>query len=107
MAIFSQLRLQVSRITWQVNALIQGNVSINRLGDFLHGAELLDTYKSGGQSTLTNDARHQDDIGFKRMLFSWSSCETDGTEAVSNITLKINDELLFVKNQFNLIVGPT
>ena len=105
MAVFSQLRNQLSRITWQVNALSQGNVSINRLGDFLHHTELLDAYKDGDGPTRTCDAQHQDDIGLKKMSFSWSS-DADGTEA-ADIRLKIEEEILFAKNAFNLIVGPT
>jgi hypothetical protein len=49
------------------------------------------------------------EIGFRDATFAWSSEEVDGTLTPSKrkFTLKIEGELLFKPECFNLVVGPT
>ena len=52
---------------------------------------------------------HEDDIGISKAHFTWSNDTTDGTSTPSKQTyrLRIEDDLIFKKGKFNLIVGPT
>ena len=52
---------------------------------------------------------HEDDIGFGRAHFTWAREETDGAVTPSRTVfrLRIDEEIVFKKGVFNLIVGPT
>jgi ABC-type uncharacterized transport system fused permease/ATPase subunit len=74
--------------------------------------ELLDifTTQPAEQAIADSSALHQSDIGFGKASFSWSNeSATDGTLTPSRQTfrLHIDDELVFKKGGFNLIIGPT
>lgn len=85
-------------------------VSLDRVNDFLHKTELLDLYTEepelrGAVQADTSDL--SDVIGFNDASFVWS-VDKDGSQTPSrSFKLQINGELLFKRNGFNLIVGPT
>jgi ABC-type Mn2+/Zn2+ transport system ATPase subunit len=56
-----------------------------------------------------SSAEHAEDLGFGKSMYSWSNETSDGTVTPSKQTfhLHIDDELIFKKGTFNLIVGPT
>lgn len=62
------------------------------------------------QDVVTDScAEHKEDIGIGRANFSWSNEPTDGTVTPSRQTfrLRVDDEVVFKKGRFNLILGPT
>jgi ABC-type uncharacterized transport system fused permease/ATPase subunit len=80
--------------------------------EILSQTELLDSFitQPAEQAITDSSAAHQSDIGFSKASFSWSNeSATDGTLTPSRQTfrLHIDDELIFKKGGFNLIIGPT
>ena len=73
--------------------------------------ELLDSFAEQPTQEIIVDspAEHSDDIGIGKADFSWTNEPTDGTVTPSRQTfrLRIDDELIFKKGKFNLIIGPT
>ena len=76
-----------------------------------HQTELIDEYDNEAKNNVVEDSSslHEDDIGFGKAHFTWTSEELNGTETPSRSTfrLRIDDELVFKRGAFNLIVGPT
>ncbi|KAF8963033.1 multidrug resistance-associated ABC transporter [Flammula alnicola] len=109
-SVFSMLRVQLHRISYQVSASIQGKVSLDRVHDFLQNTELLDSYTEM-PTTLTDISlpSNKEAIGFNNATFSWSLESQDGslTPTSRNFRLRVDGELLFKSNCINLIVGPT
>ncbi|KAF9475019.1 multidrug resistance-associated ABC transporter [Pholiota conissans] len=110
--VFSLLRVQLHRISYHTNAIIQGKVSLDRVHDFLRNAELLDTFAETGErlpSVPESVLKDPQAIGFNNAEFSWSLESNDGSLAPSSrkFRLRINGELIFKRNCINLIVGPT
>ncbi|KJA13742.1 hypothetical protein HYPSUDRAFT_72890 [Hypholoma sublateritium FD-334 SS-4] len=109
-SVFSMLRLQLNRISWQLSTIIQGKVSLDRVQEFLQHTELLDAFVEAPiivpDASIPNDKQV---IGFNNAAFSWSLENTDGslTPTSRNFRLRINGELQFMPNCINLIVGPT
>lgn len=73
--------------------------------------ELLDefTEKPAEEIIADSSAKHTGDVGFGKAMFSWSNDASDGTLTPSSqaFRLHIDDDLIFRKGVFNLIVGPT
>ncbi len=73
--------------------------------------ELLDAFTEQPTEDIVVDASaaHEDDIGCGNAHFTWTNEPTDGTVTPSRQTfrLRIEDELVFKKGAFNLIIGPT
>ncbi|KAJ7101009.1 hypothetical protein C8R43DRAFT_1141277 [Mycena crocata] len=92
---------------------ITGKVSLDRVNEFLHKTELLDSFaeKDPDASDLfiPADAGVNNKIGFCDATFAWSSEKTDGSVTPSRrkFMLKIDGEMLFKPGCVNLIVGPT
>ncbi|KAH9480738.1 ATP-binding cassette transporter abc4 [Psilocybe cubensis] len=105
--VFNILRLQLNRISYQVTALIQGKVSLDRMDEFLKKTELLDAF-SENQPSIP-DTHDKSVIGFKNATFSWSFEPKDGslTPRSRSFRLRINEELAFKPDCINLIIGPT
>jgi len=76
----------------------------------------LDTYKQDSSGSIeqvtvstTTTPEHNQDIGFRNATFTWSNDSEDGSMTPSRrrFQLKVEEELLFKRGCFNLIVGPT
>ena len=127
-SVFSLLRMQLRRLSYQISSLIKGvtysiillslswlvclpaKVSLDRLTEFLHKTELLDSFADKpSQDDISTTAC--DDIGFNNATFFWSveSPNNDGSSTPSQRTfrLHISGEQLFKREYINLIIGPT
>ncbi|KAJ7042608.1 hypothetical protein C8F04DRAFT_1252025 [Mycena alexandri] len=113
MSIFDMLRNQLHFIFWAVSQAITGKVSLDRVNEFLHKTELLDSFVEKDADTpelfVPADVEANEKIGFRDATFAWSSEKTDGTLTPSRrkFMLKIEGEMLFKHGCINLIVGPT
>ncbi|KAI9431384.1 hypothetical protein H4582DRAFT_2085055 [Lactarius indigo] len=114
MAVFDLLTNQLHTIFQMIPMFIQARVSLDRVNDFLHNAELLDEFADANKASeraMLTDASHfdQDVIGFQNANFTWSNDDADGTLTPSRrrFTLRVQGELLFKRGCFNLIIGPT
>jgi ABC-type multidrug transport system fused ATPase/permease subunit len=108
---FSMLREAMFTLMFMIPALIQANVSIGRVQDFLNDTELLDSYTADHVIQDASD-QHQEDIGLAQASFFWSrehGTASDGmlTPSRQKFRLHIEDEVIFKKGAINLIVGPT
>ncbi|KAG1716785.1 hypothetical protein ID866_383 [Astraeus odoratus] len=113
MTVFDIMRDQLHMIFWQLPAVIQAKVSLARVNDFLKNTELLDCFapqeENKPQIFLPEpEGVDSDAIGFRHAVFHWSS-DIDGTLTPSKrkFSLRIDDELFFMRGCINLIVGPT
>ncbi|KAK7062494.1 ATP-binding cassette transporter [Favolaschia claudopus] len=112
MPVFDMLRNQLHMANYRVIQFIDSKVSLDRINDFLHNTELLDQFaedKEGSAEVLgADDTTRSQEIGFRDAMFTWSN-ENDGSATPSRhrFTLRIDDELLFKRGRFNLVLGPT
>ncbi|KAF8816575.1 hypothetical protein BYT27DRAFT_7127650, partial [Phlegmacium glaucopus] len=111
MTVFSLLRLHLHLLSSQTSTMIQGKVSLDRMTEFLHKTELLDSFadKPPHIVDIPTTTQYEDEIGFKNATFSWSVESPSGTSTPSNRTfrLHIGGEQLFKRDCINLIIGPT
>ncbi|PPR05406.1 hypothetical protein CVT24_008020 [Panaeolus cyanescens] len=114
-SVFSLLRLQLNRISYQTTTLVQAKVSLDRMDDFLHKTELLDSYKEEENTTDNTGSFHaipshmEGVVGFQNATFSWSDTPSDEsmTPRSRAFQLKIKGEMFFKPNCINMIIGPT
>ncbi|KAF9526535.1 multidrug resistance-associated ABC transporter [Crepidotus variabilis] len=111
MVVFETVRMGLQRIIGQTNMIIQGKVSLDRVGEFLREIELLDTYTSPSIQeqkvlALPTVGDENPEIGFRNATFMWSR-EAAEDSSRRRFTLRIDGELLFKRGRVNLIVGPT
>ncbi|KAG6830594.1 hypothetical protein H0H92_015875 [Tricholoma furcatifolium] len=112
-SLFDILRFRTHMIFLWVPMVIKGGVSLQRIHDFLYDTELLDEFTDdpSTQEALLNLDSHRDEIGFASASFSWSNEDSNllGTLTPSKrrFRLHIENELLFKRGAFNLIIGPT
>jgi hypothetical protein len=106
-------------VTHYIPRLVQANVSLKRLQDFLESTELLDEYaaQEAGTSVVDASRAHAEDIGISAASFMWSAdlssasstpATPGGPTALSSkgrFRLRVEDELVFKKGAINLIVG--
>ncbi|KAJ7436833.1 P-loop containing nucleoside triphosphate hydrolase protein [Mycena latifolia] len=106
--VFNLLRAQLERTNYRITQFIDGKVSLDRINDFLHNTELLDSFTEDELATDVLTADASTDIGFRDAIFHWSNNE-DGTATPTkyNFALRIEDELLFKRGCINLVLGPT
>ncbi|KAI0052513.1 P-loop containing nucleoside triphosphate hydrolase protein [Auriscalpium vulgare] len=115
MAIFDMMSGQLYMIFYESSRLIQAKVSLDRVGEFLREAELLDEFagpeEEAARALLSDASRFDEDvIGFEKASFNWSAEDaSDGTATPSSrkFTLRIDDQLQFKRGAINLIIGPT
>ncbi|KAJ7481603.1 hypothetical protein FB451DRAFT_1030640 [Mycena latifolia] len=110
MAVFDMMRSQLWLTFSYISAAVNGKVSLDRLDEFLHNTELLDSFISKDTSELIDaDQPASEIIGFRDATFTWSNDETDGTLTPSSrrFLLKIEGEVFFKPGCVNLVVGPT
>ncbi|KAK0480768.1 hypothetical protein IW261DRAFT_1474488 [Armillaria novae-zelandiae] len=110
MTIFDMFSNQLHRMLYTVSQTVVGKVSLDRLTDFMHNTELLDTYSEKTPATLIipTEIPTNDVIGFCKAAFSWSN-DGNGSATPSGrqFLLRIEEELIFHKNSINLVIGPT
>ncbi|SJL07707.1 uncharacterized protein ARMOST_11057 [Armillaria ostoyae] len=110
MAIFDMFSGQLHRMLYTVSQTVVGKVSLDRLTDFMHNTELLDSYseKTPATSIIPTEIPTNDVIGFCKATFSWSN-DVNGSATPSGrqFLLRVEDELIFHKNSINLVIGPT
>ncbi|KAJ7029298.1 P-loop containing nucleoside triphosphate hydrolase protein [Mycena alexandri] len=107
MTIFDLLR--TFKLTYWLNSLMSGKVSIDRVDAFLKETELLDGFdEKETPAFFTSDTPTDERIGFRNASFRWSK-EDDGalTPSRKQFTLRIDGEVLFERGKINLVVGPT
>lgn len=74
--------------------------------------ELLDDFtdkKAAEETVVDASPEHKNDVGYGKAMFSWSNDALDGTVTPSKqaFRLHIDENVIFKKNAFNLIIGPT
>ncbi|KAJ6594858.1 P-loop containing nucleoside triphosphate hydrolase protein [Mycena capillaripes] len=109
MTVFDILRESIAEVTYRLNTIVTGKVSLDRVNDFLKKTELLDAFTEKETPELfTPDPAAEQQIGFRNATFAWSK-ESDGslTRSQRQFLLKIEGELLFQRGRINLVVGPT
>ncbi|KAJ7693691.1 P-loop containing nucleoside triphosphate hydrolase protein, partial [Mycena rosella] len=111
-SVFEMLRGQMGFIFWSLTQSVTGKVSLDRVHEFLHKTELLDSFTEKDPDTpeffVPADTAAKE-IGFRDATFAWSSEKTDGTLTPSKrqFMLKIDGEVFFKPGCINLVVGPT
>ncbi|KAJ7680686.1 hypothetical protein DFH06DRAFT_1163946 [Mycena polygramma] len=110
MGVFDMLRGQLWFTFYCISTAVNGKVSLDRLDDFLHNTELLDSFSSKDTPEIVaSNEPESNAIGFRDATFAWSNDKIDGTLTPSsrNFLLKIEGELLFKPGCVNLVLGPT
>jgi ABC-type multidrug transport system fused ATPase/permease subunit len=105
---FNMIRSGMNTFIMQLPSIVQANVSLGRMQEFLNEAELLDQYTTDA-SVQDATGQHTDDLGLAQASFFWSrEHNTDGTLTPSRekFRLRIDDDVVFTSG-LNLIVGPT
>ncbi|KAJ7497652.1 hypothetical protein FB451DRAFT_240230 [Mycena latifolia] len=95
---------------WCISTTVNGKVSLDRLDEFLHNTELLDSFISKDAPEIIDPNQPASDvIGFRDATFAWSDEETDGTLTPSSrrFLLTVEGEVFFKPGCINLVVGPT
>ncbi|KAF8956143.1 P-loop containing nucleoside triphosphate hydrolase protein [Flammula alnicola] len=112
-ALFDILRFRMAMLFMWVPMVVKGNVSLQRISDFLNKTELLDEFTENfeAEDTLLDLDNNRDKIGFHAATFSWSNEEGSSLGAMTpskrRFRLHIADELIFKRGCVNLIVGST
>ncbi|KAF8898485.1 hypothetical protein BD779DRAFT_1607278 [Infundibulicybe gibba] len=109
MSVFDMLRDQLHMVFYSINQSVTGKVSLDRVNDFLHNTELLDSFSEKDVvEFLPEDPTSSDLIGFRDATFVWSDDVTGSlTPSKRHFSLRIEGELIFKPGCINLIVGPT
>ncbi|GJE87808.1 multidrug resistance-associated ABC transporter [Phanerochaete sordida] len=109
MSVFQTLQGHFRGCTWLVPMCIQAKVALDRISDFLHKTDLLDSFNSEEQ-VFPAAVPDPSVVGIREAAFSWS---VEGAGSVTPgasrraFKLHIDDELVFKRGHINLIVGPT
>ena len=104
MAAFDILRDLMHFLTWQINSIISGKVSLDRIDDFIKNTELLDEFDKDS----TAPAPERDAIGFNDAVFSWANEQSKAAKpSKRQFRLRVDGTVLFKRNATNLVIGPT
>ncbi|KAI8994066.1 multidrug resistance-associated ABC transporter [Trametes punicea] len=119
-AAFMLIQQRMHLIFFQLPALTQARVSLDRIDSFLHETELLDEFsvpEQDGSTALPRVHAEDEDVvlGIRRTSFTWTTdselpTPTSGTNdrrEGRKFVLRIDGQLLFKRGRTNLIVGPT
>ncbi|KAI0717852.1 P-loop containing nucleoside triphosphate hydrolase protein [Cerioporus squamosus] len=119
MSVFDMLRMDLNATFYMIPQLVQANVALERISDFLYSTELIDEYT---ESEKNPDAAEilahsvpdelKDCIGIRHASFTWAAdsptvAVTPGGTRRRTFVLAIDDEVLFQRGKINLIIGPT
>ncbi|KAK0192591.1 hypothetical protein F5146DRAFT_1102469 [Armillaria mellea] len=110
MTIFEMFSSQQRRLLSIISTSTAGKVSLDRLTDFMHNTEVLDSYSQNDDVTAAamRMERPIHVIGFSRAIFSWSGgVQGLTTPSGREFLLRFEDELIFRNNSINLVFGPT
>ncbi|KAJ7742653.1 hypothetical protein DFH07DRAFT_835946 [Mycena maculata] len=108
MPVFDMLRNQLHMANYRIIQFVDAKVSLDRINDFLHNTELLDSFAENEETAeflaaaeATTDSEL---IGFRDASFTWSN-ESDGsvTPSKHKFVLRIDEELLFKRGCINLV----
>ncbi|KAF8515052.1 ATP-binding cassette transporter [Hysterangium stoloniferum] len=112
-AVFGQLRGSMQSMLSMFPVVINANVSLSRINDFLQTTQLLDRFvqKAPRDEGVvdTEPFNPPEAIGFRNAAFTWSHNELEEERTISqrNYSLHIEGELFFKPGKLNLIIGPT
>ncbi|EMD41585.1 hypothetical protein CERSUDRAFT_110141 [Gelatoporia subvermispora B] len=112
MAVFEMLRECLFVTTDFIPLTIQAKVSLERVHDFLYKTELLDSFAAikEGEALVPAAEVIPGVIGIREAAFTWAN-ESDRTPTPGpprrKFTLRVEEDLVFERGHFNLIVGPT
>ncbi|KAJ7167899.1 P-loop containing nucleoside triphosphate hydrolase protein [Mycena filopes] len=108
MPVFDMLRNQLHMANYRLIQFVDAKVSLDRINDFLHNTELLDSFTEKEVTAEFMATEASDEIGFRDATFTWSN-EEDGSATPSKhkFTLRIDEQLNFKRGKFNLVLGPT
>ncbi|KAI0800050.1 P-loop containing nucleoside triphosphate hydrolase protein [Fomes fomentarius] len=97
MAVFDVLRIYIMIAFGCLTQLVQSNVSIERLQDFLNSTELIDEFAvklgrhpDGTEALQSVPEEYKDTVGIRHAAFSWA-----------------NESTSLARGKINLVVGPT
>ncbi|TFK78157.1 P-loop containing nucleoside triphosphate hydrolase protein, partial [Polyporus arcularius HHB13444] len=116
--VFDMLRININSTFRCIPSLVQTNVALERISDFLYNTELIDEYSKPEHpenAEILNASvpeEHKDTIGIRHASFTWaadsaSAAVTPGGTRRRTFVLGIDDEVFFHRGKINLIVGPT
>ncbi|KAI0717853.1 P-loop containing nucleoside triphosphate hydrolase protein [Cerioporus squamosus] len=117
-AVFDMLRINIQATFWTVSFMVQANVSLERISDFLYNTELIDEFTEPENPeiaeilTASVPEEHKNTIGIRHASFTWAADSasvaiTPGGTRKRTFVLNIDDEVFFHRGKINLIVGPT
>lgn len=107
MGVFGTMRNQLHWVSNQLPTVINSYVSMNRLRDFLWDTELLDSFTEVSDDLETVALAHEHDIGLGSSDFSWAAGAASSTASQPSFRLHIEDDVVFKRGHFNLVIGPT
>ncbi|TFK52961.1 P-loop containing nucleoside triphosphate hydrolase protein [Heliocybe sulcata] len=110
MTVFEMLRLQLYTVFHWTPVFIQAKISLDRIDNYLHTAELLDmfspTIAASTETSILTPASGV--IGFHDAKFTWTGPSIGGPASPAERRFELAiDDLRFEKGQINLISGPT
>ncbi|KAF7321911.1 ATP-binding cassette transporter [Mycena kentingensis (nom. inval.)] len=112
-SVFELLRNQLWMTFGYISTGVNAKVSLDRLNDFLHDTELLDSFVNADAEAaqVAAEPPRSDIIGFRDATFAWAAGadDEDGTVTPSSrrFLLKIEGDLVFKPGVVNLVLGPT
>ncbi|KAI0758967.1 P-loop containing nucleoside triphosphate hydrolase protein [Fomes fomentarius] len=120
MLVLDMLRENINAVCYSIPPLVQSNVALERIQDFLYNTELIDEYTeqleapadTGESFASSVPEEYRDALGIRRAAFSWAN--DSATQAVTpggtrrrTFLLQVDDEVIFRRGKLNLVVGPT
>ena len=69
--------------------------------------ELLDSFTEQSGDVAVAPLAHEHDIGFGSSDFSWATNVPSSTASQPSFHLHIEDDVVFKRGHFNLVIGPT
>ncbi|CDO75388.1 hypothetical protein BN946_scf185012.g5 [Trametes cinnabarina] len=118
-SVFDMLRTDLNSTFRIIPQLVQGNVSLERIADFLYSTELLDEFtespKDPDEAEILAHSVPEElkkSIGIRHASFTWAAdsptvAVTPGGTRKRTFILRIDDEVFFQRGKINLIIGPT
>ncbi|KAF4608742.1 hypothetical protein EYR40_001089 [Pleurotus pulmonarius] len=111
MTVFDILRGQLHMISNTLTVAIKGKVSLDRVNEFLHKTELLDSFADDGELSAAVAPSHpiagSQDVIIRDASFTWDAEKPVPGQPRRNFVLKIDGEVTFKRNAINAILGPT
>ncbi|RPD55478.1 P-loop containing nucleoside triphosphate hydrolase protein [Lentinus tigrinus ALCF2SS1-6] len=117
-SVFDMLRINIQATFYVITPLVQANVALERISDFLYNTELIDEFANRKEPDAAEilpasvPEEHKNTIGIRHASFTWAAdsasvAVTPGGTRRRTFVLHIDDEVFFQRGKINLIVGPT